>query len=84
MLTWLSINIPYIVFVLCGLLIIACFVLIGWLINGTRVSKRNKARRLQQPLSTEARIEELEKISKQFSKLMNKQIDELRSKTKKL
>ena len=84
MLTWLSINILYIVFVLCGLLIIVCFVLTGWLINSARVSKRNKARKLQQPLSTEVKIEELEKISKQFSKLMDKQIDELRSKTKKL
>jgi len=54
------------------------------LINSARVSKRNKARELQQPLNTEAKIEKLEKISKQFSKLMDKQIDELRSKTKKL
>ncbi len=79
MLTWLSVNIPYIVFVLCGLLIIACFVLIGWLVKGAVTDKHNKARMPQLSVDTEAKIEELKNASKLFTELIDRQIEELQS-----
>ncbi len=86
MLTWLSINIPYIIFVICGLLVMGCIALIVWLIKGAITDRRIKARTLQPTQATavdaETKIEELKNASKLFSELIDKQIEALKSKDK--